>query len=54
MNEYYERLIKATIELSIVLSNTANEKIQTAAIRGYNAIMEAMKDDKKFHKAVIS
>lgn len=51
-NEYQERLIKATIELSVILSNAADYNTQIAATQGYNAIMRCMEDDKKFRRAV--
>lgn len=50
--EYQDRLIKATIELSVILSNTADKRTKEAAIRGYNAIMEFMRNDKEFQRAV--
>lgn len=53
LNEYQERLIEATIELSIVSSNTADKRTQAAATRGYNAIMEYMKDDELFQRKVV-
>lgn len=53
LDEYQERLIKATIELSVVSSHAADRNTQIAAIRGYNAIMQYMRSDKGFQKAVV-
>jgi len=49
MNEYEERLCEALKELDIVHSNSAIKWVRTAAVAGWNAILESMKKDGENH-----